>query len=211
MDDLQKINVKVFLDVPRDLAAGDLIRAEALDAFLPIFARWREDSDAPARWVDLADYAHMSRGPGVMIIGHRGNLAVDLADPGPGLLYANKSSLEGPVEARVRETFRRALGLIQDLVSAPEYPAGLVPRPGFWQLTFNDRLGAPNTDRTDVEIGGAVRDTIGALFGATAVTTIREPDPRRRYGFMIHSEDAGSLEQIVRRALPATAPPWVSL
>ncbi len=203
MDDLQKINVKVFLDVPPGLASGNRIRGDVLDRFLPIFARWREDSSDPSRWIDLADYAHMSRGPGVMIIGHRGNLAVDLADPGPGLLYANKSELAGPLGVRIRETFRRALGLVDRLVSEAEFPAGLAPRPGYWQLTFNDRLRAPNTGQTDTEAGPAVMDTVRSVFGEDALTTIREPDPSRRYGFTILSDRVDSLDRLLERTVRA--------
>lgn len=199
MDTLEKINVKMFLDVSGDLASGDRIRGDVLDRLLPIFARWRDDAGDPSRWVDLADYAHMSRGPGVMIIGHRGNFALDLADPGPGLLYANKAGLEGPLDSRVSETFGRALVLIQRLVSEAEYPAGLAPRPGSWQLTFNDRLRAPNTDETDAEAGPPVQDAVRSLFGGDLLTTIREPDPNRRYGFMIHSEHVNSLDALLER------------
>ncbi len=56
-----------------------------LDPFLAIFGRWRQDKTHPAEWVDLADYAHMAEGPGILLAGHQGNFVVDRARPGLGL------------------------------------------------------------------------------------------------------------------------------
>ena len=187
--ELQRINVKLFTD------AGEKI---TLTPFLDIFARWREDAAHPSRWIDLADYAHVVKGPGVMMIGKQGNLGLDLADPGPGILYANKQDLEGTTEDRLMETFRRCLSLTAALSSEPEYPKDLSPRPGFWELSFNDRLETPNTDETDRQLRPAIEATIGRLFGADQ-TLIREADPKRRYGFVIHAEGDHSLEAIASK------------
>lgn len=187
---LQKINVKMFTD------SGERIR---LEPFLDVFARWREDHSHAAAWIDLADYAHVPQGPGVMLIGRRGNLAFDLADPGPGILYANKQDLSGGPAERIRETFRRGLALITALTGEPDYPAELKPRPGFWEVTFNDRLEAPHSAATDGVLAPAVREVAGQLFGTDGSRLIPQPDPGRRYGFAIHSEAAGSLEWVADR------------
>ena len=192
--ELQRVNVKLFTDAPEQVV---------LDPFLDIFARWREDAGHPSRWVDLADYAHIPRGPGVMIIGKQGNLALDLADPGPGILYANKENLEGTVEDRILETFRRCLALTAVLTAEPEYPSDLKPRPGFWELSFNDRLETPNTDATDRLLRPAVEATVGRLLG-TDHTLIRQTDPQRRYGFVIHSDEVTSLDVLSSKLQYAT-------
>ena len=84
-----------------------------------------------------------------MLVGHRGNLALDLADPGPGILYSNKKNLDGAIEDRILETFNRCTELARELIAQPEYPQEFKPRAGFWELTFNDRLDLPNTEATD--------------------------------------------------------------
>jgi len=184
---LQKINVKLFVDAP------DEVR---LDAFLPVFVRWRENKQHPSQWVDMADYAHVPKGPGIMIIGHQGNLAVDLADPGPGILYANKKDLEGDNDERILECFRRALRLTLALIEEPEYPIELTPQPGTWQLTFNDRMNTPNTDQTESALRPAMNQAIERLFGVEHTAVVREKDPLLRYGFMIHSDNVDSLDTI---------------
>ena len=184
---LQKINVKLFVDAPREVR---------LDAFLPVFARWRENKQHASQWVDMADYAHVPKGPGIMIIGHQGNLAVDLADPGPGILYANKKDLDGDNDKRILDCFRRALRLTQALIEEPEYPGELSPRPGSWQLTFNDRMNAPNTDETENTLRRSVDQALDRLFGRGHHTVLREKDPLLRYGFVIHSDNVDSLDTI---------------
>ncbi len=187
--ELQRINVKLFTD-----AAGKV----ALDPFLDIFARWREDTGPPYRWIDLADYAHVDHGPGVMMIGKQGNLGLDLADPGPGILYANKQGLAGTTEDRLAETFSRCLVLIRKLTAEPEYPRSLTPRTGFWEIAFNDRLETPNTDEIDRRIRPAIETTIEKLLGPNH-TLIREADPNRRYGFVIQAEGTPTLEAMASR------------
>lgn len=182
--ELQKINVKLFVDAPSVVP---------LEPFLDIFARWRDNESDPSGWIDLADYAHVAKGPGVMLIGQRGSLATDLGDPGPGLLYANKQGLEGPLEDRVGETFRRALVLLTQLTREPDYPRELVPRPGFWEISFNDRLSAPNTDTTDRIAQPAVQAVCERMFRGRPFVLVRQADPLRRYGFTLHCDTIDAL------------------
>ena len=184
--DLQRINVKVFVAATEQML---------LDPFLEIFAEWREDKSNTAEWIDLADYAHIVKGPGVMLIGHQGNLSTDLGDPGPGLLYANKQGLKGDPEDRLREVLRRALAHFSRLTSDTRYPTDLRPRSGFWEITFNDRLDFPNTDETDQKLEPVVRSLATQLFTPT-VTLTRQPDLARRYGLTIHSQTASDLETL---------------
>ncbi len=196
---LQRINLKLFLDAPETVP---------VDALLPIFARWREQKDHPSQWVDMADYAHIDRGPGVMMIGRQGNLALDLGDPGPGILYANKKDLNGPPEDRILDTFRRTLALACALIEEPGYPVQLRARPGFWQLVFNDRMETPNSDATDAALRPGIGKALDRIFGAGNYTAVHESDPLRRYGVIVHSDAVDDLSQIAARlhAPSATVP-----
>ena len=183
--DVQKITTKLFTDAPPN---------PSLDPFLAIFARWGQEKNHPAGWVDMADYAHVRKGPGVMLVGHRGNLALDLADPGPGILYSNKRDLEGTIEDRILEAFSRCTELARELIVQPEYPAAFKPSAGFWELTFNDRLDLPNTETTDRLLRPAVDRALDELLGAGSYMIIRQSDPTRRYGFIIHCSAVDCLE-----------------
>lgn len=196
---LQRINLKLFLDAPEKVP---------VDALLPIFGQWRENKDHPSQWVDMADYAHIDRGPGVMMIGRQGNLALDLGDPGPGILYANKKGLEGAAEDRILDTFRRTLALASTLIQEPLYPPQLTARPGSWQLVFNDRMETPNSDATDAALRPAIDNALDRIFGAGNYTAVQEKDPLRRYGFMVHGNAVDHLSQIAARlqSPPANVP-----
>lgn len=193
--DLQKVNVKLFTDAPERID---------LDPLLGVFARWREDAASAAGWIDLADYAHVTTGPGVMLIGTRGNLSLDLGQPGPGLLYANKQGLAGSLEERLWECLRRAFGQFEALLSEREYPDGFSPRWGFWSLTINDRLDFPNDRATDALIRPASVQVWDRVFGAGSYTLLPERDPTERYGLTLHSDSPIGAEAI-RKTIGTTS------
>ncbi len=184
--DLQRIHLKLLAEAPADFS---------VDPFLAVFARLRHDKANPEDWVDMADYAHMPKGAGMLLAGHRANFSIDLGDPGPGFLYAGKSGHEGAIDERVLETFRRCIALVEPLLAEPEYPSALQPAWGSWELVVNDRLEAPNTDATDAELRSGIETALDRLFGGN-YTAEREPDPGRRYGFSIRAGQAPTLEDL---------------
>lgn len=189
--DLQRINVKMLAQAPPDFE---------LNPFLAIFGRWRNDKEHPEVWVDLADYAHMPKGPGVVLIGKRGNFSIDLADPAPGLLYCGKRDYEGSNEQRILETFRRGIGLVKPLLAEADYPPQLQLQPEAWELTFNDRLDTPNTDATDAELRPGIDAALKTLFGDGGYEAQRETDPERRYAFSIRAKHSIDLDALGKRA-----------
>lgn len=168
--DLQRIDVKLLLDCPPD---------PDLDQFLVIFDRWRKADDHPADWVDLADYAHMPGGPGILIAGKRDTFSVNLNPPGPGLLTSVRSGLEGSLEDRFREALRRAREFNAAVMAEPEFPAEFSVREGAWEIYVNDRLGFPNTDPTD----RLVRPAVAAALGVAPESLTRDLDSRNRLGY----------------------------
>ncbi len=185
--DLQRINLKLLADAPPDFS---------VDSFLAIFGRWRNDATNPAAWFDLADYAHMPKGAGVVLVGKQGNFSIDLGDPGPGLLYCGKQDYSGPVEQRITETFQRCLALVKPLLTEPEYPSDLEVQPGKWELAINDRLDSPNTGATDRELRPGISAALDTVFGPGAYAMEREPDPQKRYGFSIRSSQITTIDDL---------------
>jgi hypothetical protein len=179
--DLQRIDLKALLDAPRDVK---------LDALLGIFARWRNDKDHPACWVDLADYAHMSRGAGVVIVGKQGMFGVTRFDPGLGLFYSGRADYDGSYEKRILESFRRHLALAAALHREPDYPAELQATTGAWELSVNDRLNFPNTEQTDRLLRPAIEAALDKLFGSGSYEITADNDHQRRYGFTLRANNA---------------------
>ena len=168
--DLQRIDVKLLLDTPPN---------PNIDQFLVIFDRWRKVEDHPADWVDLADYAHMPSGPGILIAGKRDTFSVNLNPPGIGLLTSVRGGLEGALEDRFREALRRGREFNAAVMSEPEFPTDFAVREGAWEIFVNDRLGFPNTDQMD----RLVRPAVAAALEVSPEALTRNPDPRERLGY----------------------------
>ncbi len=188
--DLQRINAKLMANGPADLN---------IDPILAVFGRWRQDKEHPSDWVDLADYAHMARGQGILLVGKQGNFSVDLTDPGPGLLYGGKKDFQGSPANRVLEAMRRCLTLAVPLVGEPEYPASLKLQPGSWELTVNDRLNFPNTDETDKQLAPGIQSALDTVFGAGNYSAEREPDPGRRWAYSVRAEWTADVERLLEK------------
>jgi hypothetical protein len=187
--DLQRIDVKILAEAPANFS---------LDPFLAIFSRWRKTQDE-FDWIDLADYAHMPAGAGIMLIGKQGSFSLNLDDPGIGLLYSGRKDFSGTFEGRVVEAFRRCLRLAKPLLAEPDYPRQLKLLPGSWEIFINDRLHFPNTDETDRILCWPIASALNALFGANNYSMDREKDPQRRYAFSVRAQN-GDLDALLERA-----------
>ena len=78
---IKKLNLKLFIENP-----------EALDvkAVIPVFHGWIRDNLLDGLPIDVADYKHVPNGPGLMLIGHDGDYAIDFANGRSGLWYSHK-------------------------------------------------------------------------------------------------------------------------
>jgi hypothetical protein len=188
--DLQKVALKILTDAPVTLR---------LDPFLAIFGRWRTDSADPAQWVDLADYAHMTRGPGIVLIGRRCNFSFDLGTAAPGVLYVSKKGLEGGAEDRLGAVFRDCFRLARRLVAEKDFPPAVHLRTGALELAFNDRLETPGAPQVDQVLRPAVESLLDRLFGARQYRLKPQPDPGARYGFTIEAPNSPELEVLLGR------------
>ncbi|HEX3371272.1 MAG TPA: hypothetical protein VHS08_02075, partial [Candidatus Acidoferrales bacterium] len=86
---LQHVNVKLLLQNPQGIR---------LEPLVPVFHSWIEHQNGELL-IDVADYAHVPAGPGVVLIGHEGNYSVDNADDRLGVRYNRKAVLDGGNQA----------------------------------------------------------------------------------------------------------------
>ena len=146
-------------------------------ALVPVFHEWikrRVVSDELL--IDVADYSHVPDGPGVMIIGHHANYAVDRDDARQGFTYSRKRLAEGDFAARVQDTFRRALSSCVRL----EGQDGLAARFGTGEVVFRiqDRLLAPNDAATVEAVRPALEATLAKLYPGQQATIESIGEPR---------------------------------
>lgn len=131
----QKFQIKLFLE-----------NEEALDlaALIPVFHDLIREKELPELLIDVADYAHVHHGPGVVLIGHGYDLYLDLGEGRPGLLFNRKRGAEGDIESVLNnglEILLRAAARIEERL-----PIRIDTRRV--QIRAFDRLRTPNDDAT---------------------------------------------------------------
>src|SRR3954467_3890000 len=99
--DAYRIALKFFLD---DAASIDRER------FVPMFQLWiRDQVLAGHMLIDVADYLHVSNGPGVVLISHEANIGMDEEHGRLGLLYQRKRAMAGSFAERLELALAAAL------------------------------------------------------------------------------------------------------
>src|SRR6266540_565376 len=99
--DAHKLQVKLF-------AEPDAARALSLEAFIPVFHGWIKHQVLTELLIDVANYAHVPQGPGVVLIGHGADYFMDQGEGRRGLLHNRKRVPPAP-SARLADAFRRVI------------------------------------------------------------------------------------------------------
>jgi len=156
MSEIEHVNVKLFARSPVTIEWADLI---------PVFHRWIQQQLFPELLlIDVADYASVPAGPGVMLIGHHANISLDNRQNRPGLLYNRKTVLEGSFAMKLRHSYEVAQAAARQLEQEPEFYGKIAFDDSDVEVFINDRLLAPNRQET----WDSLRDEIATFFGPDA-------------------------------------------
>lgn len=188
--DLHKFGIKFFA------AGGEQIDALKL---IPIYHRWIQQDLLEDLLIDVADYSHVPAGPGVMLIAHEGNYALDESAHERGVLYYSKHRLAGELPERLAQVARKALKAGQ-LMSADAELQGRLKLPGNeLQFFANDRLTAPNTDQAYAQLEPALERFLERLYDGAPCRLQREGDPRERLSVRVQAPKPTALETLLER------------
>jgi hypothetical protein len=181
-----KLQVKIFCEGPRPPA----------ETFIPVFHDWIKHHRLPELLVDVANYAHVPKGPGVALIGHEADYFIDDAEGRPGLLYSRKREAPAPGE-RVADAFRRVLHAAQLLEAA--FPGKL--RFGTGELLFriNDRLAAPSGEATFAEVRPELDAVCAQLYRPAAHKLALAGGPKQLFSVRITGEGKPDLATLLGR------------
>ena len=127
-------------------------RAEGLspEAFIVVFHGWIKNKLLPELMIDVANYGHVPKGPGVALIGHGCDYFIDEGEGRLGLLHSRKRAAPEPGD-RLADAFRRTLhaaSLIEADASLAAHGAKVRFRTDELLFRVNDRLAAPSTEAT---------------------------------------------------------------
>lgn len=188
----QKLQLKLYL-TPESATALDL------EAFIPVFHRWIRDSALPELLIDVANYAHVPEGPGVVLIGHGSDYFLDLGEGRPGILHNRKRAGLAEPE-RLWDLARRTL-YAATLLEGDAAVAGKV-RFATNELLFriNDRLAAPSADpATFAAIEGELGGFVKRLFPEGAKLALTG-GPKELFAVRIQSSASPPLATLLERA-----------
>jgi hypothetical protein len=183
----RKFQVKVYAKT------GDV----ELDKLVPVFHEWiRAKKISDELLIDVADYAHVPQGPGVVLIGHQSDYYLDVADDRPGLLYSRKRGFDGDFQAAVDDAFRRALNACRLLEE--ESSLGLEFATGELLFRVQDRLNAPNQSTTYDAYKPALEKAATAFFGKTP-SLERIGTEREAFAVRVDTGSTGSVAEALAR------------
>ena len=161
-EEIQHINLKIFVADPGAIDLADAI---------PVFHQWIRDSVCPEMLIDVADYRHVSAGPGILLIGHEANYSFDNRGNRLGLLYNRKAALDGTFQTRLGQAYRAALDACDRLEQEAPFRGKLRFDWNAIEVFINDRLLAPNNDET----WQALRPELETFFSGFTIQRHGEP------------------------------------
>lgn len=133
-----------------------------IEEYVGVFHDWirRSAIEGGGLLIDVASYAHVPNGPGVLLIGHEVDFGVRIASGRVELTCRHKRDPlgEGNVLQRCLKLLLKAAQLLESATTLSEAPSF---RASEFVFRSNDRLRCPNTP----EVGSRATRTVGALFG----------------------------------------------
>jgi hypothetical protein len=189
--DAHKLQLKIFV-------SADSARKVELESFIAVFHRWIKERLLPELTIDVANYAHVPKGPGVVLIGHGSDYFMDESEGRLGLLHNRKRAGFAPAQ-RLEDLARRTLHAATLLERDPTLAGKLRFATGELLFRINDRLAAPNTPATFAAFTPELEALGKRLFaGAFQMTPVG--GPKDLFGVRLTSATAPSLAQLLERA-----------
>jgi hypothetical protein len=171
-----------------------------LESFVPVFHDWIRRDALGELLIDVADYAHVQDGPGVVLIGHASDYFLDLGDGRPGLLYTRKRDASESGPERVAEAFRRALKACRLLEQAEPLAGHVRFRTDEVLVRVVDRASTANDDQNFNELRGELEATLAQLWAGASVRIEREGSPKELLTARVRAASAPTLDTLLNRA-----------
>ncbi len=189
-----RIHVKYFVTDPE---------AVDLPALIPVFHRWIQQRRVDELLIDVADYKHVHEGPGIMLIGHEADYALDLGRGRPGLLYSRKRALDGDLRDVLRAVLRQALYGCHLLETDPAL--GLTFRADEVEVAFLDRLLVPNEPASLAQVRDDLEAALASFYGEAPVhLDWLDEDPRQPFSVHVRIPEAADLATLLAQLHPET-------
>jgi hypothetical protein len=172
---------------------------EAVDdgLFIDIFHEWFRTKTLDGLLLDVADYRHVPNGPGVMLLTHDINYAMDYDHGRFGLLAQRKRGQGQTPFQRILELVGGAITFGATLEKEPRLGGKLQLEGGAFHYMSNDRLLAPNTAAAFEALKADLAAAVEVIYPGRQVSLRRvENDPRDRLTIAVDTGTAISLSAL---------------
>ena len=187
--DAHKLQLKIFAKPDTKVEVEELI---------PVFHRFIKDHTLPELAVDVANYAHVPEGPGVVLIGHGSDYFMDLGEGRLGLLHNRKRS--GPAAGeRLSDLARRTLHVASLLEREPSLAGRLRFATNELLLRVNDRLAPSPREAAFASLRPELAAWAAGIFGEPAELTL-VGGPKELFAVKITSKSEVPLATLLERA-----------
>lgn len=177
-----EVSIKLFVDDESVVRPLELIG---------VFQGWIKDGaldDEVA--IDVANYEHVPKGPGIVIICDKAHFYFDVRDDRWGMRYRGRRAARATGEEAIARAFRSALHAASLLESDASLEGRYRFRTDEIEFGIYDRLLAPSEQGTLDSVQPALDATVRALYGAPAKSLELTSGPKEP--FMVRIENAGS-------------------
>lgn len=168
-----------------------------LQAFIPLFHRFIQQASVEGLLLDVADYAHVPNGPGVVLIGHEVDYAIDALGGRTGLLTVRKRAGEEPLAELLLDTLRKAVGVV-DAIEA-DGSAKVRFALDCIEIQILDRLFAKNDDSGYETVQEQVEAVASQVFGQASLSRSAKDDPRKPLTLEVTATEAADAKTLLDR------------
>ena len=195
--DSPEISVKLFLADPAGVRLKELI---------PVFHRWiKEDLLEGELPIDVANYEHVPKGPGVVLICDTAHYYVDERAGRTGIRYRGRREPRAAGADAVTTAFRAALQGARLLETDPVLENRYRFRTDEFELAIYDRLRAPSAAATVEAIRSDVAEAVRDLYGVADVEVELSSDAREPFMVTVRTGASPSVDELLGRLAPAQA------
>ena len=188
---MKPLRLAIKLFATRAIPRGEL------HPFIAVFHRFIQETAIPGLLIDVADYAHVPDGPGVILIGHDVDYGIDLGGGRTGLLTTRKRADEVGLPELFRDTLAKTFAAARAIEADETVSVQFAP--DAVEIAFPDRLAAPNTASAFDWACKELEPVATAVFGdAARFENAGGSDPRRMLTLRL-SGDAADLAQRIAR------------
>ncbi len=176
---IQHVNVKFFIKNADAIKMSDAIG---------VFQKWIQEDKIDDLLIDVADYAQVPEGPGIVLVGHNTLYSLDNNEGRLGVLVNRRTVAEGSNQELVKKEIGKARVICQMLQAEAVFKGKLEFADNELQIIVNDRRLAPNTDETLAALKPDLEAALAETLGAATYSFERNQDPRSRFVVNVKSD-----------------------